>query len=189
MSWLVVGLGNPGASYRGHRHNIGFLVVDELSRRAAGSFRTKFNGNHAKIRLGLEDAHLLQPMTYMNLSGTSLGAAASFFKVPAEKVIVIHDELDIPAGDLRLKVGGGHGGHNGLRSIFQHFGRDFIRVRCGIGRPPHGDVSGYVLSDFNSNERATLGSFVDQAANAVESVLRDGPEHTMNAFHGKAITH
>ena len=99
MSWLIVGLGNPGAQYEGNRHNIGFMVIDELSRRAVTSFRTKFNSNHTKIRLGNEDAHLLQPMTYMNRSGTSVGAAATFFKVEAERTIVVHDELDIPAGE------------------------------------------------------------------------------------------
>ena len=186
MSWLIVGLGNPGPQYEGNRHNIGFLVADELNRRAAGSFRNKFHGNHAKIRIGNEDAHLLEPTTYMNRSGISVGAAASFFKAEPSRTVVIHDELDIPHGEVRIKVGGGHGGHNGLRSIFEHFGRDFVRVRCGIGRPPHGDVSGFVLSDFNADQRATLTTFVDRAADAVESVLRDGPLHTMNAFHKKA---
>jgi len=189
VSWLVVGLGNPGTQYQGNRHNIGFMVLDELNRRAAGSFRNKFHGQHAKTRLANQDAHLLEPTTYMNRSGISVGAAAAFFKADVAQTIVVHDELDIPHGDVRIKVGGGHGGHNGLRSIFEHFGRDFIRVRCGIGRPPHGDVSGYVLSDFDSHQRATLATFIDSAADAVESVLRDGPQRTMNAFHKKATSH
>ena len=186
MSWLIVGLGNPGDRYRANRHNIGFLVADELSRRAGADYRSKFHGNHTKIRMADEDAHLLQPSTYMNRSGTSVRAAATFFKVGVERTVVVHDELDIPHGEVRVKVGGGHGGHNGLRSIFEHIGRDFIRIRCGIGRPPYGDVSDYVLSDFNADERATLPTFVDRAADAVESVLRDGTLETMNAFHGKA---
>ncbi len=187
MAWLVVGLGNPGPKYSGHRHNVGFMVVDELARRAGASFRQKFQAQFAKARLGRHDALLLEPMTYMNRSGTSVGSAASFFKVPQDETIVIHDELDLPYGDVRLKAGGGHGGHNGLRSIFEHYGRDFYRVRCGIGRPLRGgDVTGYVLGDFSTDQRPTVPDLVDTAADAIEAVLSDGPTKAMNAFNRRA---
>ena len=186
MPWLVVGLGNPGPKYAGTRHNAGFLVVEELARRSGESFRTKFHGLFARCRVGHEDAILLQPMTYMNRSGISLGEAAAFYKTPPERVVVIHDELDLDFGDLRLKVGGGHGGHNGLRSILSHYHREFIRLRFGVGRPRHGDVTDHVLGGFSSDERVLLDSTVDRAANWVEGVLRDGPDAAMNAFHGKA---
>ncbi len=183
MSWLVVGLGNPGPGYSGNRHNIGFMVVDELARIMGERFRQKFKGDHARGRLGNEDLHLLKPMTYMNRSGTSVGAAAAFFKLPPENVVVIHDELDLQFEQLRVKIGGGHAGHNGLRSIFQHFGRDFVRVRCGIGRPAHGDVSDYVLSDFSRDERITLSHAIDDAVRAVELITGRGPLEAMNAIH------
>lgn len=188
MPWLVVGLGNPGPKYAGHRHNVGFLVVDELARRGAASFRQKFHGQFARARLagGLEDSLLLEPMTYMNRSGISVGAAASFFKVAPAETLVIHDDLDLPFGDVRLKSGGGHGGHNGLRSLFEHFGSDFHRIRCGIGRPIRGgDVSGYVLSDFDSAQRAELPDIVDAAADAIERVLREGTRKAMNTINAK----
>ena len=138
MSWLIVGLGNPGDRYRANRHNIGFLVADELSRRAGADYRSKFHGNHTKIRMADEDAHLLQPSTYMNRSGTSVRAAATFFKVGVERTVVVHDELDIPHGEVRVKVGGGHGGHNGLRSIFERSRSINITTRfCRDGTSRH----------------------------------------------------
>ncbi len=183
MPWLVAGLGNPGPQYAGNRHNIGFMVADELARRAGETFRDKFNARMARGQLSGQDAVLLEPLTFMNRSGTSIAAAATFFKVDIGQVIVIHDELDLPFGALRIKVGGGHGGHNGLRSIFQHLGQDFVRIRCGIGRPAHGDVTGYVLGDFSADERPHLAQLIDTAADAVESVLRVGPGPAMNTFH------
>ncbi|MFT7583255.1 MAG: PTH1 family peptidyl-tRNA hydrolase [Myxococcota bacterium] len=161
------------------------MVVDQLARWTGDGFRDKFKAHHAKGRLGNDDLHLLKPMTYMNVSGPSVGAAASFFKLPMERTIVIHDELDLPFGTLRLKVGGGHAGHNGLRSIFQHFGRDFIRLRCGIGRPQHGDVSNWVLSDFSADERISLDGMIEDAAKAIEDVLRDGALATMNQLNDR----
>jgi len=188
MSWLIVGLGNPGPKYANNRHNIGFMVVDELARRAGtDTSQKKFHGLYCKARLGREDAILLKPQQYMNRSGTSVGAAGAFYKLDPDKVLVIHDELDIDFHAIQVKVGGGHGGHNGLRSIFQHFGKGFVRLRCGIGRPPYnGDVSGWVLSDFSKEEVAELPDFIYDAANAAEAILAEGPASAMNSYNGKA---
>lgn len=183
---LVVGLGNPGPKYAGNRHNAGFLVADELARRwGAGPFREKFKGEHAKAGYGGRDVALLKPMTYMNLSGESVQKAMAFFKVRLADVIVVHDELDLPFGTVRVKVGGGAAGHNGLRSMIQHCGGpDFVRVRFGIGRPQHGAPESWVLSDFGSAERAELGDVVARAVDAVEAVIAKGPDAAMNAIHG-----
>ena len=180
MTFVIAGLGNPGPKYAETRHNIGFMVADELARRAGEGFREKFKGEIARGRLAGQDVSVLKPMTFMNVSGTSVGACATFFKVPPERVLVVHDELDLEFGVLRLKDGGGHAGHNGLRSVFQHFGKEFLRLRCGIGRPPHGNVTAWVLQDFNEMERAELSDVVNGAANAVERVLRDGIRLAMN---------
>ncbi len=191
MPWLVVGLGNPGRPYASNRHNIGFMVADEVASRSAGAFREKFQGRFCKGRLGVHDIFVLEPLTYMNLSGQSVGAAASFFKVPPDKTLVIHDDIDLPFARLRVKAGGGHGGHNGLRSIFEHYGRDFNRIRCGIGRPERDserDVTGWVLGDFNADQRQGLPPLIDAAADAVELVIRDGVEHAM-AQCNRTATH
>jgi PTH1 family peptidyl-tRNA hydrolase len=181
---LVVGLGNPGAPYAHNRHNIGFMVCDRLAG-SSGGWREKFNGVWTRETIGGQDTLLLKPMTYMNRSGISVGAAATFYKVLPPAAIVIHDELDIPFGEVRVKVGGGHAGHNGLRSIFEHFGKDFIRIRCGIGRPVHGEVADFVLSDFKGDEKIALDGFIGDAAAAVEQVLREGPEAAMNQINQK----
>lgn len=182
---LVVGLGNPGKEYASHRHNVGFMAVDELAQRArADAFREKFSGLYAKAEIEGEQAILLKPMTYMNDSGRSVQPAMAFFKVAPKDVIVLHDELDLPFGEVRLKFSGGHAGHNGLRSIMASAGTgDFGRVRLGIGRPPpgfRGEVADYVLSSFDSIERASLP---DMLARGVESVLdipRRGFDAAMN---------
>lgn len=147
---LFVGLGNPGAKYAGNRHNIGFMAVDRIAEDHGFSpWRTKFQGLLCEGRLGVEKVALLKPETFMNLSGQSVGEAMRFFKLTPADVVVFHDELDIAPGKLKLKQGGGHAGHNGLRSIHSHIGEDYARVRLGIGHPGHKDrVSGYVLSDF-----------------------------------------
>lgn len=186
MPWLLVGLGNPGARYAGNRHNVGFMVADEVVRRARESYRTKFNGELSRVRLAGAEALVLKPMTFMNRSGVSVGACASFFKASPAETIVVHDELDVGFGTLRLKTGGGHAGHNGLRSLFEHFGKDFVRLRVGIGRPPHGDAVGWVLSDFAGDDRADLPDLVTAAADAVELVLREGPALAMNTVNRRA---
>ena len=187
MPWLVAGLGNPGPRYAAHRHNIGFMVVDELARRAGTSFREKFKGQFTKSMVNHRDAWLLEPMTFMNRSGVSLGAAGAFYGVPPEETIVVHDELDLPFGAVRVKVGGGHGGHNGLRSIFSHFGKDFVRIRCGIGRPKHGDVSSFVLSNFSDDEQPWLSDVIDAAADAVGTILTAGAKEAQAQYNGRTF--
>lgn len=181
---LLVGLGNPGARYVRTRHNIGFRVLDELLRRTGGAMREKFKGEVARLLLGGHDAVLLKPMTFMNLSGESVRAAADFFKVAPADVVVIHDELDLPFGRVKVKAGGGHAGHNGLRSIHSHIGSDYIRVRCGIGRPERGDPIGYVLGDFPKQEEPFVADLVDAAADAAEAVILEGVAAAMNRFNG-----
>lgn len=185
MPFLIVGLGNPGPQYASNRHNIGFMVADRLAERLIGGYRQKFNGELIRGAIAGEDVSILKPMTWMNLSGTSVGAAASFFKLSPPEVIVIHDELDLDAGQVRVKVGGGHAGHNGLRSIFQHFGKDFVRVRCGIGRPAKGDVTRYVLGDFRGEELIDLPEMIDKAAKAVELILDKGARAAQNLTNPK----
>ena len=187
MPWLIAGLGNPGPKYSAHRHNIGFMVVNELAQRAGASFREKFKGQFTKSMVGRHDAWLLEPMTFMNRSGVSVGAAGAFFGVEQAQTIVVHDELDLPFGAIRVKVGGGHGGHNGLRSIFEHFGRDFVRVRCGIGRPKHGDVSNFVLSNFDGDEQPWLRDVVDAAADAVSTIMEAGAKDAQAQFNGRSF--
>jgi len=183
--YLVAGLGNPGPKYAGHRHNVGFMVVDLLARRwGAPAFRDKFKGELAKERHAGEDVVLLKPMTYMNLSGESVQPAMRFFKIPLEGLVVVHDELDLDFGTCRIKVGGGAAGHNGLKSIIRHCGgKDFVRVRVGIGRPRGQPPEGWVLSDFPSADRAELPDVLDRAADAVEAVVSDGPRAAMNRIH------
>jgi peptidyl-tRNA hydrolase, PTH1 family len=170
-------LGNPGRSYERTRHNVGFLVADELARRHGGSWRKRKKAEAASITLGLQDVTLLKPTTFMNNSGSALAGHNR-----AEDLIVVHDDLDLPEGDVRVKVGGGAGGHNGLRSVIGRYGPDFIRVRVGVGRPPPGmGVTDYVLGKMNSAVRDA----VPRAADAVEAVAADGPEAAMNRFNAR----
>ncbi|AVT30149.1 aminoacyl-tRNA hydrolase [Plantactinospora sp. BC1] len=188
--WLLVGLGNPGREYARHRHNVGFMVADLL----AGRIGAKF-GRHrravaevAEGRLGFGGPKLVlaKPLTYMNLSGGPVAALAQFYKVPVDQVVAVHDELDIPYGQIRLKQGGGEGGHNGLRSMSKSLGtKDYLRVRFGIGRPPgRQDPADYVLSDFSAVERKELEFLVDRAADAAEAVVGRGLEWAQNTYHG-----
>jgi PTH1 family peptidyl-tRNA hydrolase len=167
-------LGNPGREYARNRHNAGYLVVDELARRHGGSWKTKFSGQLAEIKVGDEKLVLLKPETYMNESGRSVGAAARFFKVEPENVLVVHDEGDFDLGRLEVKHGGGLAGHNGLRSIAQELGtQDFTRLRIGVGRPERGDprsLADYVLADFEPHDGAD--ALVERAADAVEELAR-----------------
>lgn len=154
-SFLVVGLGNPGSQYAGNRHNIGFMTVDALAHAlGAGPWSRKFKGELAEARAGEERIYFLKPLTYMNLSGESVQAAAQFYKIPPARIIVLYDELDLLPGKLRVKSGGGHGGHNGIKSIDAHLGKDYTRVRIGIGHPGEKHlVTNYVLGDFGKAER------------------------------------
>ena len=184
--FLVVGLGNPEDEYEGTRHNVGFEVADTLARRAGVRFSDKkFKARMARGEIAGESCVLLKPQTYMNLSGESVGPAAGFFKLTTSEIIVVHDELDLPIGRIKLKKGGGHGGHNGLRSLKQHLPDDaFVRVRIGIGRPPPGwDPADFVLSRFTKAERGEAERAVDEAADAVESILKDGIDKAMNVYN------
>jgi PTH1 family peptidyl-tRNA hydrolase len=189
--YVVVGLGNPGKKYAGNRHNVGFMALDALAGEASGlSWKEKFSGVHARGELSGQSVMFLKPMTYMNLSGDSVQPAMAFAKVAVAEILVLHDELDVPFGEVRLKVGGGHAGHTGLRSMIERLGSpDFVRVRIGVGRPPAGfagDVADYVLQDFNASERAELPGIVAKALVATKSVLTLGPAAAMNAFNAKA---
>ncbi|WP_129339231.1 aminoacyl-tRNA hydrolase [Cellulomonas endophytica] len=200
--WLVVGLGNPGPQYAGNRHNVGQMVLDELARRAGAAFSAPGGAGGrrpqavvADVRLGVllggapgPRAVLAKPTTYMNVSGGPVAALARYHDVPAERVVLVHDELDIPFADVRLKRGGGEGGHNGLRDTTKALGtKDYVRVRVGIGRPPgRQDPADFVLRDFAKAEAADLGWLVDRAADAVERVVLDGLEAAQQTFHTKA---
>jgi peptidyl-tRNA hydrolase, PTH1 family len=189
---LVVGLGNPGKKYEKNRHNVGFMVIDRL-RESHGlpDLKEKFSGIWAKGDLILSGGArkpiaVLEPQTFMNLSGDSVQPASAFLKVEPANVIVVHDELDVPWRDVRLKLGGGHAGHNGLRSIIGRLGADFVRVRVGVGRPPadwKGDVADFVLNDFTASERSDLPSVIDRACAAIERVVAEGTSAAMNAIN------
>lgn len=184
--FLIVGLGNPGREYEATRHNVGFMVADALAERASTQLSDKkFKARVGRARLQSEDCLLMKPETFMNLSGESVGPALGFFKLATSQVIVLHDELDLPVGTVRLKKGGGHGGHNGLRSLKKHLPDDgFVRVRIGIGRPPpQWDTADYVLSRFNSSELAEVERVVNEAADAVEAILKDGIAKAMGRFN------
>ncbi len=199
--WLLVGLGNPGPGYAGNRHNVGAMVLDELARRlgvtlgrAGGVLGRRPQANAAEARLGTLPGGapgprvvLARPTTYMNVSGGPVGALAQYYGVPPERVVVAHDELDIPFADVRLKLGGGEGGHNGLRDVSRALGtKDYVRVRVGIGRPPgRMDAADFVLRDFSATERKDLSWLVDRAADAVEAVVLEGLDTAQLRFHTK----
>jgi peptidyl-tRNA hydrolase, PTH1 family len=185
LDLLVVGLGNPGREYERTRHNAGWLVLDELARRHDGSWRSKFSGSLAEVRLGGLRLALLKPETYMNESGRSVGAAVRFFKVEPEQVLVVHDDVDLEPGRLQARAGGGLAGHNGLRSLAQHLGsQDFLRLRIGVGRPGRGDprsVADWVLSPFSPEEDAE--ALISRSADAVETITADGLEAAQQRFN------
>jgi len=185
LDLLVAGLGNPGREHARDRHNAGWMVVDELARRRGASFRSKFSGRLAETRLEEARIALLEPETYMNESGRSIAAAARFFKVAPEHVLVVHDDVDLEVGRLQARLGGGLAGHNGLRSIATALGtQDFLRLRIGVGRPARGDrrpVADYVLSPFEAAD--DVDSLVASAADAVESLVEEGLEATQRRFN------
>lgn len=182
---LIVGLGNPGSEYRDTRHSVGFDVVERLRERSGAGWQQKFKGEYTRATVAGEPCILLKPLTYMNRSGISVGLAKEFFKIAPEEIVVAHDEVDLPFGRLRVKDGGGHAGHNGIRSLVESLGtRDFARVRVGVGRPGHGELADYVLSRWSAEERKWLADLVDRSADAVEEVLRSGVRAAMNRFNG-----
>lgn len=185
----MVGLGNPGREFAGNRHNVGFMVADLLAGRTGGRFsrhrRAVAEVTEGRLGLGGPKLVLAKPLSYMNLSGGPVAALAQFYKVPIGQIIAVHDELDIGYGQLRVKCGGGEGGHNGLRSMSRSLGgKDYLRVRFGVGRPPgRQDPADYVLTDFSAVERKELEFLVDRAADAVESIVLRGLEPTQNIYH------
>jgi peptidyl-tRNA hydrolase, PTH1 family len=190
--WLVVGLGNPGPAYAGHRHNVGYLVVEELATRMGSPFRSHRTGRADVVegRLGTPGAPgprvvLARPRCYMNESGGPVKALATFYKLEPEQLVVVHDEIDIPFGTLRVKLGGGDNGHNGLRSVRAALGTgDFHRVRAGVGRPPgRREVADFVLSNYSTAERKELPFQVDRAADAVETLVTEGLAETQQRFN------
>lgn len=189
--WIVVGLGNPGPTYAGHRHNVGFLVADELASRMAVRFSAP-KGMRAEIadgRIGLPPHGtrliLVKSRTYMNDTGAAVSAVLGYYKAPVERMIVVHDELDIDPGQLRVKFGGGDNGHNGLKSIRRSLNTgDFYRVRVGVGRPPgRQDPADFLLSNFPASAKADVALEVDRAADAIESLVAAGLERTQSAFN------
>ncbi|PLY01769.1 MAG: aminoacyl-tRNA hydrolase [Desulfuromonas sp.] len=187
---LIAGLGNPGTRYATTRHNIGFMVAERLAERHGIKIKRKgYSGLYGVGRIANSEAAILLPQTFMNRSGSSVQGAMAGLKVSVDDLVVIHDEIDLAFGTLRFKRGGGHGGHNGLRSIGQSIGSpEYLRVRVGVGRPEHGDVSDYVLAPFANAERKLLNLFVDRTAEAVEELLTHGLERSMNTFNNRDLT-
>jgi len=184
--WLLVGLGNPGSRYASNRHNAGFMVVDELRRRAGSPApRLKLGAELSEATLAGEPVLFCKPMEFMNCSGLAVQRAAAFWKIPPDRAVVVHDEMDVPFGRLKLGFAGGSGGHNGLQSILQEWGSpDFARVRFGIGRPPaQWDAADYVLADFSTDERRLLPDLIGEAADATETIVKSGLQAAMNIFN------
>ncbi|MGY1436204.1 aminoacyl-tRNA hydrolase [Streptomyces reniochalinae] len=189
--WLIAGLGNPGPDYAGNRHNVGFMVADLLAGRMGGTFKSA-KGARAQVlegRIGVPGVSstrviLAKPVSYMNVSGGPTKALLDFYGVPAGRLVAVHDELDIDYGVLRLKLGGGDNGHNGLKSLTKLLGRDYYRVRFGVGRPPgRMQVADYVLKNFSSAERKELDYFVDRAADACEALVLEGLERAQSTYN------
>ena len=188
VTWLVVGLGNPGAKYESTRHNMGFLAVDMLAEKEKFQFsKLRFKAWTATVELSGEKVLVMKPQTYMNLSGESVGEAARFFKVPPEHVLVISDDISLPTGKLRIRPSGSAGGHNGLKSIIQHLGSDqFPRIKVGVGSPQHADhdIVDWVIGKPMGEDQKILLQTLEKAAEAVSAVIAQGPQKAMNRFNG-----
>lgn len=184
---LIVGLGNPGASYENTRHNAGFWFVDKLAREASGSFRSesKFHAEVCKLSLHGESCWLCKPDTWMNRSGQAVAAIARFYKIPVDEILIVYDEIDLPPGTVRLKNGGGHGGHNGMRDVISHLGsKDFLRLRIGVGHPGHSDqVSDYVLGKPSASDRRLIDDTIDAGLAVMPLVVKGDTETAMQRLH------
>jgi PTH1 family peptidyl-tRNA hydrolase len=190
-TWLVVGLGNPGAQYAGNRHNVGQMVADELAARLGATFKTHKTPSRVAegfLRPGGPKLVIAKPNSFMNTSGGPVSALLKYYSLPADRLVLLHDELDIPFDTVRLKQGGGHGGHNGVRDVSKATGNaDFIRVRVGVGRPPgRQDSADFVLKDFSGTERQSLPSLLSDAADAVEAIVEHGLVAAQQRFHSPA---
>jgi PTH1 family peptidyl-tRNA hydrolase len=188
---LIVGLGNPGTKYAGTRHNIGFMVVQLLAVQSGIALKRQgYQGVYGVGRVATQEVTLVLPQTYMNLSGVSVGSAVKSLGITPGDLILVHDDIDLPFGTMKIRIGGGHGGHNGIRSIVKVLGNsDFIRVRVGVGRPgAGGDVTEYVLSVFSAEERDKLGTVLANSARAVETTLSLGAKQAMNEFNNRDIS-
>lgn len=187
VTWLIVGLGNPGGQYEETRHNVGFMVADELGERGKFSIqKVKYHALTNTATIGGQGALVMKPATYMNLSGEAVGEAARFYKIAPDHVLVISDDVDLPLGKLRIRTNGSAGGHNGLKSIIQHLGSDqFPRLKVGVGGKPHPDydMADWVLSKFQGEDKKLMDETVKKAADAVECFLKDGPQKAMNRFN------
>ena len=189
MDFLVVGLGNPGSEYQNTRHNIAWSVLESAPFSSHLAWREKYKGFYASHGFRNVKGHFLKPQTYMNLSGESVQPCADFFKIRVENILVVHDELDLPFGTLAFKKGGGLAGHNGLKSISQILGsQDFLRLRLGIGRPTHGNVASYVLSNFSSDERMVLDDFLKGGGEAIDCFMNEGFQKAAKTFSKKSYT-
>lgn len=183
---LIAGLGNPGSQYDKTRHNAGFWFVDELARRYSGQFAAekRFSGDVCKLQVGSNVVWLIKPMTFMNRSGLAVRQLADFYRIPVENILVVHDELDIPAGEVRLKQGGGHGGHNGLRDLHAHLGADYWRLRLGVGHPgDRNKVVDYVLSRPTQDDEIVILRAIDTAADQIGLILQGEMQKAMQALH------
>jgi PTH1 family peptidyl-tRNA hydrolase len=189
--WLLVGLGNPGRQYAGNRHNVGFMLLDDLASRVGASpARHRLGADLQEATVSGHKVLLCKPMEFMNVSGQAVSRTATFFKIPPERIVVAHDDMDLDLGRVRLGQGGGAGGHNGLRSLIASLGsKDFLRVRLGVGRPPPAwNPADYVLSDFSTGERRTLANLIEEAASALELLLDKGLPTAMNKFNQRKKT-
>lgn len=188
---IIVGLGNPGNRYEDTRHNAGFWFVDTLARRFGAVFKEerRFQGDLARIEVAGRELRLLKPTTFMNRSGNAIRSLAAYLKVPPEAVMVVHDDLDLPAGTVRLKRGGGAGGHNGLRDVIAHLGREFFRLRIGVGHPGHqNEVIDYVLTRPTREEEAAIRASIDEAADVMPVLLGEGEQRAMTRLHTRPGT-
>ncbi len=189
IAWVIAGLGNPDEQYRRSRHNLGFMALDRLGQRhAVGLNQRRFKAHLGRCEIDGQTVMLAEPQTFMNLSGEAVAPILGYFKVEPARLIVIHDELDLPAGTLRVKRGGGHAGNNGIRSIIESLGTgDFVRVRIGVGHPPQGrDAIGYVLQPLTRDELAAFDPVIERAAEAAEAVVAIGVQRAMNQFNQRA---
>ena len=188
--WLVVGLGNPGSKYKFNRHNIGFLCLDHFLTDSSAKWRSEHKAETIRFELENKTTIFAKPQTFMNLSGESVQSLMAFYKIPLEQVIVVHDEIDIPCGTLKIQKNRGPGGHNGLKSINEQLStQDYIRVKLGVGKPIHPgqDVSSHVLGNFSEPEASVLASFLELGGDAIESIILNGFDKAASLFSGKKI--